>query len=682
MKKERIFELILVVAIMAGAFYAAFSDGHNFPNRWFTRDDAYYYFKVAQNISEGHGSTFDGVNLANGYHPLWMLVNIPIFALARFDLVLPLRILLLVMAAMHAMSAVLLYRIISRTLSPLAGSFVALYWAFSIYIHKMVVQFGLETGITVLALLLFLSEIQHFNRKDEQTPKQIVRLALLATLVMFSRLDMVFLVLLFGIYIIFRKSYLRYFLLADIFGILVFVFLSFLLRIGVKDYYLYEYPTTVYAVLGLSFVINLLGYYLAGLYQDPRHYSLPSLLKRVVLSVLMAQASVITLVYLAGRLAWVGNVPRSALLMNAGLVLLWTLLTRLVVRWLARSSQVGHLSPLEFLKVNWSRWFSEGVRYYGILGVSLATYMLLSKLIFGTFSPVSGQIKRWWGSLSGRVYGGAAGESYHFFGFDAVAESDFSAWGMATHFVVWLQDLLNISESAYWMLYFLVVGLIVAALLLFSKKRTLRTSVDLGLIPLVVAALTQTLSYHAGGYSAAKEWYWVTHYVLTTLFLALLVDMFFRATKRLFANVEPLLWAALFGLGIFWGQAYYQKIANLMPYNTASTGHPYMEILAVVEENTEPGSLIGMTGGGNLGYFIADRTIVNMDGLINSHQYFEMHKEGRADEHLAEMGLDYVFANPDILADLPYKGEFVGRLGEPVANFGNKKLMPFYQIER
>ena len=119
-----------------------------------------------------------------------------------------------------------------------------------------------------------------------------------------------------------------------------------------------------------------------------------------------------------------------------------------------------------------------------------------------------------------------------------------------------------------------------------------------------------------------------------------------------------------------------------MPYNAANTGHPYMEILAVVEENTEPGSLIGMTGGGNLGYFITDRTIVNMDGLINSYQYFEMHKEGRADEHLAEMGLDYVFANPDILADLPYKGEFVGRLGEPVANFGNKKLMPFYQIER
>ena len=40
MKNWRWIEIILVLAVMAGAFYAAFSDTHNFPNRWFTRDDA------------------------------------------------------------------------------------------------------------------------------------------------------------------------------------------------------------------------------------------------------------------------------------------------------------------------------------------------------------------------------------------------------------------------------------------------------------------------------------------------------------------------------------------------------------------------------------------------------------------------------------------------------------------
>ena len=104
-------------------------------------------------------------------------------------------------------------------------------------------------------------------------------------------------------------------------------------------------------------------------------------------------------------------------------------------------------------------------------------------------------------------------------------------------------------------------------------------------------------------------------------------------------------------------------------------------ILAVVEENTGPDSLIGMTGGGNLGYFISDRTIVNMDGLINSYAYFLAHKEGRADDYLAEMGMDYVFVNPLLLENIPYKGEFDGRLGEPIANFAKKAVIEFYRVE-
>src|SRR3990170_2331962 len=98
LRKLPFFEALLAALILAVHVYAAFSDAFNMPNAWFIRDDAYYYFKVAQNITEGRGITFDGINLTNGFHPLWMLVCIPIFALARFDLILPLRVLLLVMA--------------------------------------------------------------------------------------------------------------------------------------------------------------------------------------------------------------------------------------------------------------------------------------------------------------------------------------------------------------------------------------------------------------------------------------------------------------------------------------------------------------------------------------------------------------------------------------------------------
>ena len=42
-------------------------------------DDAYYYFRIARNLAEGLGSTFDGINPTNGYHPLWMALLTPLF---------------------------------------------------------------------------------------------------------------------------------------------------------------------------------------------------------------------------------------------------------------------------------------------------------------------------------------------------------------------------------------------------------------------------------------------------------------------------------------------------------------------------------------------------------------------------------------------------------------------------
>lgn len=38
------------------------------------QDDAFFYFSIARNFAEEHGSTFDGLNLTNGYHPAWMFL--------------------------------------------------------------------------------------------------------------------------------------------------------------------------------------------------------------------------------------------------------------------------------------------------------------------------------------------------------------------------------------------------------------------------------------------------------------------------------------------------------------------------------------------------------------------------------------------------------------------------------
>ena len=40
----------------------------------FMQDDFFFYLKVAQNLSAGHGSTVNGLVKTNGYHPLWLLL--------------------------------------------------------------------------------------------------------------------------------------------------------------------------------------------------------------------------------------------------------------------------------------------------------------------------------------------------------------------------------------------------------------------------------------------------------------------------------------------------------------------------------------------------------------------------------------------------------------------------------
>ncbi|CRK60316.1 hypothetical protein [Alloactinosynnema sp. L-07] len=46
-------------------------------------DDAFYYFGVAAHIAGGDGSTFNGMDPTNGYHPLWLLLLVPVFSIAQ-----------------------------------------------------------------------------------------------------------------------------------------------------------------------------------------------------------------------------------------------------------------------------------------------------------------------------------------------------------------------------------------------------------------------------------------------------------------------------------------------------------------------------------------------------------------------------------------------------------------------
>jgi hypothetical protein len=75
---RRLLPLGLLLAAAAGLFARFHAVGQGFLA--FYEDDFFYYLRIAQQIGAGKHSTYDGVHLTNGYHPLWMLL---ILALTR-----------------------------------------------------------------------------------------------------------------------------------------------------------------------------------------------------------------------------------------------------------------------------------------------------------------------------------------------------------------------------------------------------------------------------------------------------------------------------------------------------------------------------------------------------------------------------------------------------------------------
>ncbi len=682
MKRIPWFEVLLTIAVMSMSLYAAFSDPQNLSLRWFTRDDAYYYFKVAQNISEGHGSTFDGINPTNGYHPLWMLVCIPIFALARFDLILPLRVLLLVMSGLSVATGILLYRLIGKVFPPAIGAVAALYWVFSFDIMRRVYKQGLETGIAAFFVVLLIYKLFKFERSWRNgniSKKQLAVLGLIAALATFSRLDLVFLAAMAGIWVVFRGNPLRHFLPLDIISIFFSVLLAILMRIPFQEYYRFSEVAVI--TIALSLAVNLPFAYILGLYQRSTLHNKPKLMLRIALGAGFGSMIVgAIMIALTGILSLEGF-PKTVIAWNALIQFLLFATSRLVAVGLGKGAPAsGDNSSINEFKTNWKIWLTDGLAYYGVAMGLLGVYMLWSKIAFGTFSPVSGQIKRWWGSLSGRVYGGSAQEPLTFFGLKYSGDSNVFH-PVSTLFGRWAENLYRSGIQDVWryLIILSIFAIVFYLILLINGKKAKGAVTQLGIIPLLCGAWLQIFYYHITGYSSIKEWYWVGELILITISLSLLAGMLNQILKKIHYT-QVVLWMVAIGYGLYMGSGYWQYIQRTMTYNEWAHDHPVNDIADFLETHTEPGSIIGMTGGGNAGYFIKDRTIVNMDGLINSYEYFQLLKKKEAGTYLADMGLNYILANINILNGSPYKGQYTPYSEWTDIKYGGKDLLRYHQV--
>ncbi len=623
-------------------------------DRWFTTDDAFYYFQVARNISEGHGSTFDRIHPANGYHPLWMLVMIPVFSLARLDLYLPLRLVVLISVLLSAGTGLLLYHHLSRLIARPLAVLAAFFWAFYAPLHGVATKLGMEAGINAFTVMLFLYQAAQILDKpeDQEGRADRLRLGMTAVLALFSRLDNAFLVLAVGLVILFRRRRAYLFWLGYLLAGLASGLLAFFIRLGFPSNYP-EFLPGVYLLLGIGLPLKLAAAYLSGMFVPAAKIDMRREAFQVVAAIgsaVLVGGAVLLGLLAAGRL---GDFPRLVILIDGALALILFSL----VRWVGlRGSQTEGgqaAAPLVELKQELPGWLRRGLEYAVPVVICLAGYLILNQSLFGTPTPVSGQVKHWWGTLPDIVYGKPIASIPALFGFFERLEQ--APWWLFFSPVISLANLgsaLTGDDQVYyrwlWLLCLAWCGLVVGGLMLRRQPvaQVLHRSMA---IPLLSACLIQILYYTGSYYVNLRSWYWLNESLLAIILVSLALDGFYRRLAVHPLAGKTLGAAAIAGCAVLAASMGFSLLRSYHSESARLQQAYYLHEARLLEANTPPGSRIGMPGGGATAYFIRERTIVNLDGLINSYAYFRRLQQGNGREYLDQLGLDFVFGNEVML---------------------------------
>lgn len=636
--------------------------------RWYYTDDAFYYFQVARNISLGNGITFDNISQTSGFHPFWMLVCIPLFSLAKINLLLPLRLLILLSTTLTVSGGVLLYRMIKAIYPVSVAVLGSIIWVFYWPIHQVITQSGMEAGLNGFLILLLLYSLSRGNDTGAKPTRSLLSIGILASLVILVRLDNIFLVFFLGLWLIIQHPYMRFLIFTDVLVIFFSVYASMILRLGIADSLIYR--DAAYLMILSGMITRPASNLLMGLYDRVRESRLPFLLLRCLASATIGSALTFGILLLMMRLTRLSGFPRSVLILDCGITFVILTASRLMFRSLFAQNSGADINVKSSLKT----WLGHGLSYFAPITCITGIYLVWHWFTFQTLLPISGQIKQWWGTLPNTIYGRTADGllqavslDFNLCGVDNIS----APWDIAgrTLFypLVFLNRLLTpkyYSGCSPLLPVFFILYISVIALVFWKRKETALMGFRAFKLPVLLCiGVLLPFFYQANGYLHTREWYWLVQ-ILATIFMivtitACLLELsrkntaVFRAFSLVFLT---------FGAVIFIN--FLHSMLSVFP-PVRSSSNSFDPSVPFLEENTEPGARIGMTGGGITAYFIQKRTIVNLDGLMNSTVYFELMKQGQADAYLDSISLDYVYGNEEVLLDSdPYRWFFEGRLLE------------------
>ena len=673
MKRFSSFSVLLQLGIfllgVSGSIYVAFTPANSMMN-WYSNDDAFYYYKVAQNVLSGHGFSFDGINLTNGFHPLWMVICLGVFWLSRFHLLLPLRVLIVISGVLNGLTGVVLLRLLQKFLPLVAAILGACVWILLPSIYNNYTAHGLESALSAFFVaVLLLKSADLLTGPAEKRAGKLIILGIIAALTILSRLDTLFVVAMVGFFVVFKITRMNRLMVFDLVAVFIASVLAWIIRFSTTPLVLNNY--SLYPQMVLSLMLTPTAVFFAGLYTPKVKYSKVQLFSRLAAAAAGLAAALYLALLLLQKAGMNLLVSRSLILLSVSLAFILFLFVRFFYR---PSSQVLSVSAWQQVK-NWIQQglphhLRDGALFSFPIVLLVCGYMLTNKLVFGTFTPVSGQVKTWWGTLENTVYR----QNTTLVGLMGLAPGrGKSPWSLLTSIVadisIFIRNLFVKDTEDLPVILFLVFLFMLFILLIFllSRKDGLlaRRSFAL-LIPALAGGCLLHIAYYAArNYGHTRSWYWVPETMLLVLLGAVVSSRMFEKTRQWTRTpvAENLLLLVMVGFVFFLHARY---IARLCPPSVSPEHQAdYLAETRELESYTRENSLIGMTGGGATAYFIQNRTIINLDGLINSAEYFSTLKTGATNRFLNNLHLDYVFGNSYMLLKTdPYQQIFTGRIRE------------------
>jgi len=189
---------LLVTLVAAAWMHAAPADQLA---RTLPTEDAYYALSVARHVALGDGVTADGVHDTNGFQPLWVALNVPLYVVAGGDRIGGLR-LSQVLSTLLWLAFVVLLALQARAIArrhggegTLAAAAAALVAAGSVGIFRLFHN-GLETGTVLVVLAAAVLLLDRWEAR--WTARRVVLAGLVLGALAWARLDEVVFVAAFG----------------------------------------------------------------------------------------------------------------------------------------------------------------------------------------------------------------------------------------------------------------------------------------------------------------------------------------------------------------------------------------------------------------------------------------------------------------------------------------------------